>query len=409
MEKVKWVDALRARASYGEVGNDAAVNFYGYQALYYITKNGGNPALVRQKLAALDLKWETTQTLDFGVEGTLFDRLNFSLGYFDKRSKDLLFEVRFPLSAGSFFGNDAIENLTQYQNIGTISNRGFEIMLSGDVVRSKDWTWNLSFDATTLKNKVLKLPKGEDILHGQQNYSEGHSAYEWYTYHFVGVDQMTGKSLYDLDPKKEAAASAAGDLVEINGTKYTTSTSQAIRKWAGTALPSVYGSFSSNLRWKDLSLTMLMTYSLGGKTMDGSYRTLMSTASASTAAALHRDVLNSWSGAPDGMTATSANRIDPNGTPILDFNGSNDNNAISDRWLTSSSYLIMKNIMLTYRLPKALVTKWGLGGVSVKAGVENLFTLTGRKGLNPQYSFAGGSDDTYVSARVFNFGLTVDL
>ena len=409
MEKVKWVDALRARASYGEVGNDAAVNFYGYQALYYITKNGGNPALVRQKLAALDLKWETTQTLDFGVEGTLFDRLNFSLGYFDKRSKDLLFEVRFPLSAGSFFGNDAIENLTQYQNIGTISNRGFEIMLSGDVVRSKDWTWNLSFDATTLKNKVLKLPKGEDILHGQQNYSEGHSAYEWYTYHFVGVDQMTGKSLYDLDPKKEAAASAAGDLVEINGTKYTTSTSQAIRKWAGTALPSVYGSFSSNLRWKDLSLTMLMTYSLGGKTMDGSYRTLMSTASASTAAALHRDVLNSWSGAPNGMTATSPNRIDPNGTPILDFNGSNDNNAISDRWLTSSSYLIMKNIMLTYRLPKALVTKWGLGGVSVKAGVENLFTLTGRKGLNPQYSFAGGSDDTYVSARVFNFGLTVDL
>ena len=409
MEKVKWVDALRARASYGEVGNDAAVNFYGYQALYYITKNGGNPALVRQKLAALDLKWETTQTLDFGVEGTLFDRLNFSLGYFDKRSKDLLFEVRFPLSAGSFFGNDAIENLTQYQNIGTISNRGFEIMLSGDVVRSKDWTWNLSLDATTLKNKVLKLPKGEDILHGQQNYSEGHSAYEWYTYHFVGVDQMTGKALYDLDPEKEAAASAAGDLVEINGTKYTTSTSQAIRKWAGTALPSVYGSFSSNLRWKDLSLSMLMTYSLGGKTMDGSYRTLMSTASASSASALHKDVLNSWSGAPNGMTATSPNRIDPNGTPILDFNGSNDNNAISDRWLTSSSYLIMKNIMLTYRLPKALVTKWGLGGVSVKAGVENLFTLTGRKGMNPQYSFAGGSDDTYVSARVFNFGLTVDL
>ena len=213
MKDVKWVDALRARASYGEVGNDAAVNYYGYQALYYITKNGGNPALVRQKLAALDLKWETTQTFDFGVEGTLFDRLNFSLGYFDKRSKDLLFEVRFPLSAGSYFDSDAIQNLTQYQNIGTISNRGFEIMLSGDVVRSKDWTWNLSFDATTLKNKVLKLPKGKDILHGQQNYSEGHSAYEWYTYHFVGVDQMTGKSLYDLDPEKEAAASAAGNLV----------------------------------------------------------------------------------------------------------------------------------------------------------------------------------------------------
>ncbi len=409
MKDVKWVDALRARASYGEVGNDAAVDYYGYQALYYITKNGGNPALVRQKLAALDLKWETTQTFDFGVEGTLFDRLNFSLGYFDKRSKDLLFEVRFPLSAGSYFGSDDLQNLTQYQNIGTISNHGFEIMLSGDVIRSKDWTWNLAFDATTLKNKVIKLPNGKDILRGQQKYSEGHSAYEWFTYHFVGVDQMTGASLYELDPEKESAAAAAGSLVEINGTKYTTSTSQAIRKWAGTALPSVYGSLGSNLRWKDLSLSMLLTYSLGGKTMDSAYRSLMSTGSASSAAALHKDVLNSWNGVPAGMTATSPDRIDPDGTPILDYNGSSDNNAVSDRWLTSSSYLIMKNIMLTYRLPKALVTKWGLGGVSVKAGVENLFTVTGRKGMNPQYSFAGGSDNTYVSARVFNFGLAVDL
>ena len=409
MKDVKWVDALRARASYGEVGNDAAVDYYGYQALYYITKNGGKPALIRQKLAANNLKWETTQTFDFGVEGTLFDRLNFSLGYFDKRSKDLLFQVRFPLSAGSFSGNSDIENLTQYQNIGTISNRGFEIMLSGDVVRSKDWTLNLSFDATTLKNKVLKLPNGEDILHGHQKYSVGHSAYEWYTYHFAGVDQMTGSSLYDLDTQKESAANAAGALVEINGTKYTTNSAFAQREWAGTALPSVYGSFGSNLRWKDLSLSVLMTYSLGGKIMDASYQSLMSTGSASSAAALHKDILGSWDGVPAGMTATSPNRIDPHGIPIIDFNQSNENNSLSDRWLTSASYLIMKNIMLTYRLPKTLVSSWGLGGVSVKAGVENLFTVTSRKGLNPQYSFKGGSDDTYVSARVFNFGLSVDF
>ncbi|MCR5077972.1 MAG: SusC/RagA family TonB-linked outer membrane protein [Prevotella sp.] len=409
MKDVKWVDALRARASYGEVGNDAAVDFYGYQALYYITKNGGNPALVRQKLAANDLKWETTQTFDFGIEGTLFGRLNFSLGYFDKRSKDLLFQIRLPLSAGSFAWEENVQNLTQWKNIGTVSNRGFEIMLNGDVIRSKDWTWNLSFDATTLKNKVIKLPGGEDIRHGHQMYSEGHSAYEWFTYHFAGVDQMTGSALYDLDPKLEAAANSAGTLVEINGKKYTTSTSQALREWAGTALPSVYGSFGTNLRWKDLSLNMLMTYSLGGKMLDTSYMTLMSTSSASSARALHEDVLGSWNGVPAGMTATSPDRIDPDGTPILDFNGSSENNAISDRWLTSSSYFVMKSIMLTYRLPKTLVAKWGLGGISVKAGVENLFTLTARKGINPQYSFNGGNDDTYVSARVFNFGLAVDF
>ena len=109
------------------------------------------------------------------------------------------------------------------------------------------------------------------------------------------------------------------------------------------------------------------------------------------------------------MTATSPDRIDPNGIPALNYSQSNDNNAVSDRWLTSSSYLVMKNIVLSYRLPKAWVDKCGLGGVSLKAGVENLFTVTSRKGLNPQYSFSGSSNDTYVTARVFNFGVTVNL
>lgn len=409
LKDVKWIDQLRTRLSYGEVGNDAGVGYYAYQSLYYIDKNGGNAALMKQTRGTENLKWETTQTVDFGIEGSLFNRLNFSIGYFDKRSKDLLFEVRMPSSLGAFFGDDKNMNPVISQNIGTISNRGFEISLNGDVIRDKDWTWNLAFDATTLKNKVIKLPGGKDILHGEQNYSEGHSAYEWYTYHFVGVDQMTGLSLYNLDPDKEATALANGALVEINGTKYTTSVSYSKREWAGTALPSVYGSFGSQLRWRDLSLSMLMTYSLGGKIYDDAYRALMSTASASSASALHKDVLKSWTAAPVGMTATSANRIDPNGIPLLDFNRSIDTNATSSRWLTSASYLVLKNITLTYRLPKPLVTSWGLGGMSVKAGIENLFTITSRKGLNPQFSFNGDSDNTYVSARVFSFGMALDF
>ena len=180
--------------------------------------------------------------------------------------------------------------------MGTISNRGFEFMVNGDVVRSKDWTWNLAFDATTLSNKVVKLPGGKDILHGQQNYSEGHSAYEWYTYHFAGVDQMTGQSLYDIDMDKATSARAAGAVVDINGKEYVTTTTYARRVWAGTALPSVYGSFGSNLRWKDLSLNIFDDLQLGGKTMDGPYQSLMSAGSATSASALHKDALSSWKG-----------------------------------------------------------------------------------------------------------------
>jgi hypothetical protein len=107
------------------------------------------------------------------------------------------------------------------------------------------------------------------------------------------------------------------------------------------------------------------------------------------------------------MTETSADRIDPNGIPVIDINLSADNNAVSDRWLTSASYLVFKNLNFSYSLPSKWMHRLGLQGLSVNAGVENLFTVTSRKGLNPQYSFSGGSDNTYVTARVYNVGLNL--
>ncbi|MDE6689917.1 MAG: SusC/RagA family TonB-linked outer membrane protein, partial [Prevotella sp.] len=411
LKDVNWVDQLRLRASYGEVGNDAGVDYYGYQALYYIDKNGGNSALMKQSLAANDIKWETTQTVDIAVEGRLFNRLNFSIGYFDKRNKDLLFAVRLPYSAGAFSYNDETTNLTISKNIGTISNRGFEIALDGDVIATSDWKWNIGVDATFLKNKIVKLPNGNSILSGMHNYTEGRSLYDFYTYHFEGVDQMTGNSLYTLDPEKKATAEGQGKLVNINGVDYTTDTAYGLRDFHGTAAPTVYGSVSSNLSWKDFNLSMLFTYSLGGKVFDGSYQRLMSTNAMSSGSAMHKDIVKSWNGVPAGMTETSANRIDPNGIPVLDYNLSTFNNATSDRWLTSASYLVFKNLNLSYSLPKALIHKANVGvtGLNVVFGVENLFTITGRKGMNPQYNFMGGYDDTYVSARVYNLGLTVNF
>lgn len=144
------------------------------------------------------------------------------------------------------------------------------------------------------------------------------------------------------------------------------------------------------------------------KTYDGSYSSLMGVSESGAAgSAYHKDILNSWNGAPAGMTETSPNRIDPNGIPRIDYYKSSDLNATSDRWLVSSSYLVFKNLSLSYELPQKWMKNLGIEGLMLNAGVENLFTLTARKGLNPQYSFNGGSDDTYVTARVYNLGLTV--
>lgn len=411
MTDINWIDFLKLRASYGEVGNNyvdnsGSTNYYAYQALYYLDKNGGNGALVKQSLAANDIKWETTQTVDIALEGHMFDRFDFSIGYFDKRSKDLLFAVPLPSSAGGYLWSDSY-NLSQLQNIGSVSNRGWELSFTADILKKKNWKWNFGIDATFIKNKIISLPDGEDIANGSlRRFSEGHSIYEFYTYHFVGVDQMTGNSLYTIDPEQTSNASAAGKLVTINGKDYTTDTTYGLRDWAGSALPKVYGSVHTGLDWKGLSLNILMTYSLGGKVYDSSYQSLMSTA-ASSASALHQDILKSWDGIPEGMTETSANRIDPNGTPIIDHNLSSYNNATSDRWLTNASYLVMKNITLSYQLPQNLVRSWGLQGITLNAGVENAFTITARQGLNPQYSFDGGQDATYTTARIFNIGATL--
>lgn len=411
LKDVSWVNDLRLRASYGEVGNNGGVDYYGYQALYYIDKNGGASALMKQSLAANDIKWETAQTIDVAVEGRLFDRLNFSVGYYNRRNKDLLFAVRLPLSAGAYSYNDETYNMTINRNIGTIRNHGLEIAADVDIIKSHGLLWNVGMDATFNANKIIKLPDGDNIRTGMYNYTEGRSLYDFYTYHFEGVDQMTGRSLYTIDPEQKEAAAQAGELVTINGDDYTTSTTYGLRDFHGHADPTVYGSFHTNASWKGLSLSVLFTYSLGGKTYDGSYQELMSTGSMTNGAALHKDALKSWNGVPEGMTETSPNRIAKDGTPALDFNLSTYNNATSDRWLTNGSYLILKNLSLSYQLPKQwlAVLDGAVSGVGVKVSAENLFTLTGRKGMNPQYNFMGGYDDTYVTARVFNIGLSVNF
>ena len=131
--------------------------------------------------------------------------------------------------------------MTQWKNIGTVSNRGWEISLDYDIIANRKLRWNVGLDATFLKNKIVKLPEGKDILNGSQNFSEGHSIYEFYTYHYVGVDQLNGNALYTIDPEKAEAASNAGALATINGTDYTYDTTYAKRDWAGSALPD--GSF----------------------------------------------------------------------------------------------------------------------------------------------------------------------
>lgn len=159
--------------------------------------------------------------------------------------------------------------------------------------------------------------------------------------------------------------------------------------------------------WKNLRFSALVTYAIGGKTLDSSYRNLMSMSG--TPYALHKDILKSWDGVSDGMTENSPNRIDPNGVPVIDPTRSTLNNASSNRFLTDASYLVIKNISLSYALPKPIAQKIDFERIYITSSVENLAAFTKRRGMNPQQSFSGVSDNMMVTPRIFTVGVNIQF
>ena len=417
MQDINWVNSLKLRANWGQVGNDAGAGYYGYMALYYGSVNANEGAYYISQLANYDLKWETGESWSIAAEARLFNRWNIEIEYFDKRNKDLLFDVYNPLSAGATSTSSAESVVTK--NLGTIANRGVEINTDVDVYRSRNWKVNIAANASFIKNKVLKLPEQnkDGIVDGIYKIMEGKSRYEVFTYTYAGVDQMTGRSLYaDLnlddyyitlddgstlgDGSTEISSS---NFVEINGEYYALNTTYANKSFHGTTIPTVYGSLKATVSWKSLTLSALFTYSLGGNIYDGVYASLMSTSSSPSN--YHQDILKSWNGTPSGITESSANRIDPNGIPEINYNNTSYNNATSSRWLTSRDYIVFKNLNISYELPKKWVKAIDMQSIGVSFSCENLFTKTARQGINPQVSLGGYQYNYLVTPRVFAIGV----
>lgn len=427
MQDLLWIDYLKLRTAYGAVGNCMSASYYSYWPLYGASSPYSDAyTLIPAQLAANNVRWEATKTFDIGLEGSLFnDRLGFSIGYFNKRNADLLFNVPQAASTGMIGNTGGASSILT--NIGTMENQGVELALNGDIFRTRDFVWSLSFDLTGYKNKVLNLPNGRNIYGGSSIQTIGKPMYEFYLTPWAGVDQMTGKSLYEIDKSSfdfynynDANqlvfnedtynsyinnAREEDALVEIGGKLYTTKPQYAGRICAGTSIPTVYGSFGTQLSWKGINVSALFTYGIGGKTLDNVYAGFMSVGD--LPAAIHSDMMNSWQGIPEGMTEDSPNRIDPKGIPQANSYESSDNAASgSTRWLTSSNYLVFKNLNISYDLPMKWVSALKLQNINIGVSIDNLFTKSARKGMNPQQSYAGGQTSSYVTPRVFSFQLS---
>lgn len=406
-----WIDYLKFRAAYGQTGNDAGIGYYQWMALYTSTQNGGDGAYWKSQLAAEDLTWENNKSFSLALEGNLFRRINFSVEYYDKKSQDLLFDVDLPTSMGGIGTGVTSPSITK--NFGSVSNRGLEIALDGDIVRTKDWTWNLGAQFNTLTNVINELPEEygkEGHISGTKKYMEGSSIYEFWLYKYAGVDKSNGRSLYQFDNENyyveeigqngdNQTKVAKGNYTVIDGVAYSYKTTYAKKDWSGTSIPKIFGSFSTNLRYKDFQLSALLTYQLGGKALDYTYSSLMGLVA--TPSATHVDVLKSW------MPDQASTGIDPAGIPAMNTSQSSDNNATSDRFLISTNYLNVKNIALSYNVPKKILAPIGLKALMLSASADNVCLFTKRQGMNPQQSWNGIIDNGYMPARVFTFGLNV--
>ena len=378
MAAVPWVSAAKLRASYGSVGNDGTSSWYQWQSLYSINRNANTPGFLQSATAGnKDIQWEKNMSFDVALEFGLFrDRITGQVEWFHRVSDNLLFSVPLPTSSGL---------TSQWQNIGTMFNQGIEVQLGADIVRTKDFTWNVGVNFSHLKNEITKLPQ-EEIIDGTKKYMVGHSMFDFWMYEWAGVDPETGDSMFYKGGYDDNGNYTGKDRTTTND--YT----QADKYYVGCSLPKFYGSLTNTFRAGNFTLSALLTFGVGGLKYDTTYGSLMSYSNYGSS--LHVDMLNRWQKPGDVTTV-----------PRADMQRNTYQNQGSSRWLTSASYLNIRNVSLSYSFPRRWAEAIDLSGIQLFGSVENLHLFCARKGMDPQYNFSGTSYNSYSPARTMSIGV----
>lgn len=372
--------AGKLRASWGVVGN-MPDGYYNHLSLYTASMYNEEPASFPNQLGNKDLSWEKNQTLNVGVDLSFFNRVNLSLDYYNKYTSDLLYYVKFSAITG--YGG-------QWQNIGAVRNKGFELNLDANLLSLKDWQWDFSFNLAHNKNKIEELYGGAPQISGLRRFEEGRDMDDLYMAEWAGVDPETGSPQWyttDEDGKRVLTNSYS----EATGAK----------TYVGSAAPKVTGGFNTMLTWKDLSFSASFAYSMGAKLYASGRELLDSDGAYDTYNQMVlKDGWVRWEKPGDIATHPKA------------ISGGNANaHKTSSRYLEDADYLTLKNITLAYRLPQNFLSKLGLEDVTLSFSADNLFTITPYSQVDPATaSYEGngaGSSTVYPTVRKYVFGLSV--
>lgn len=400
MADVKWVNELKLRGSIGVTGNDA-IGYYAFRTTYGLGNNNYlDPGVRIANFGNKDIVWEGQMSSDLALEFSLFDRrFSGTVEFFQKNSSDLLFDVPLPISTG-------VGDITK--NIGKVTNWGVELDLNYYPIRTRDFSWKLSGNATFLKNELVRLPEENrklGIENGLYKFFEGYSVYDYFIPEFIGVDPEDGAAIYRIDADKypDQANPAHKDFIGLAKTgekaTWTKESSVAKKHFAGTAIPTVTGGFGTELTYKGIDFNVAFSYQIGGKGYDSGYAGLMNR-DLNGGRGMHVDLYNAW------MKKGQITDI-----PRLDAGDVGRHASItSDRFLTSRTALMLRSVSLGYTLPREWTSRWGVGSARVALSGENLFLLSKRKGFNPMSTFGGTTGAAgYGYAKTINASLTLSF
>lgn len=393
-ENVQWVNNLKLRSSYGRMGNADFLftnrNYpfnalYGFDAVY-----NDEPAAIATQVANPNFTWEKTKMFDVGVDFNLFDGyLNGSVEFFDKRSEALILQA--PLSGTTGFS-------TINSNIGAILNQGWEVTLGSTPIKNDNFSWSLDGNFATLKNRVLSLVNNAPITpasNASQRIEVGHSIGSWYLQEWAGVNPDNGApQWYDAD----------GNI--------TSNYADAARRYVGIALPKITGGLTNKFQYKDVELSFLISFSAGNKVLNNTRRNWENDGS-SPNYNVGVDATDRWQKPGDISDK-----------PKAVWNNGSLSNSISTRYLESLDYVRLRTVSLGYNLPRSVREKISASQLRIYAQAENLITITGYKGFDPDVNTApltptstssvaisnsGVDFFRYPTARIITFGVTASF
>jgi len=456
MRGFKFIDDAKVRLSYGGTGNNRVGDF-AYAAL--LTSNAGsnlsgsyysfNEAnvynIVVSQIANRNLKWETGYQTDAGIDLTLFNnRLDFTFDYYKKVTKNLLVNASIPYSTG-------VSNA--YENVGSVSNQGLEFSFTTTNITNKNFRWTTSFNISFNRNKVLSLVAGQNALFSAKNIGQQMTQFDYVAKVGQPIAQFYGfiaDGMYQLNDFYKLPNGSTGnyfyvlkDGIPYYGTKSTlsgvnttisaaTSVQPGDPKYKdlngdgvldandyttiGNPYPKHFGGLNNNFTWKGFDLSIFLQWSYGNQVLNANRIAMEGGTSApqagsSTTTNLGMVNTNQFATYANRWTPTNPSNLYPRANAFA-----SGTRQYSTRVVEDGSYIRLKTLQLGYTLPAKLLRRAGLTTARVYVAAQNLWTITGYSGPDPEVSTANNNVLTpgydyspYPRTKVMTVGVTISL